>query len=301
MVENMQKNEGTTVNSQASGVAGEGGGRLYIGPHLSISDGFAALARDAISIDANTFQFFTRNPRGGQARALDEADLAAYRELAAGHGFGAPVAHAPYTLNPASDKASTRRFALETFLDDLARIQGIPGCLYNFHPGSHVGQGLEVGLGHVVRLLDEVLPAFPETPVLLETMAGKGSEIGGEFGQLRAIIDRVKHPENLFVTLDTCHVHDAGYPVETALEDVLAEFDRVIGLGRLRAIHLNDSKNPLGSHKDRHEVIGGGTLGLAAFAPILHHPALRSLPFILETPQPDLAGYAKEIALLRGL
>lgn len=274
---------------------------LYIGPHLSISDGFAALARDAISIDANTFQFFTRNPRGGQAREMDPADLEEYRRLSAEAHFGLPVAHAPYTLNPASAKPEVRRFALDTFLDDLARIQAIPGCLYNFHPGSHVGQGVEAGIDHIVALLDVVLPAFPATPVLLETMSGKGSEIGGEFAHLRTIIDRVKHPENLFVTLDTCHVHDAGYPVATALDDVLDEFDRVIGLPRLRALHINDSKNPLGAHKDRHETIGNGFLGLDAFRPIVRHPLLRSLPMILETPQPDLAGYAAEITLLRGM
>lgn len=274
---------------------------LYIGPHLSISDGFAALARDAVSIGANTFQFFTRNPRGGAAKPIDPDDIAAYVDLATQHRFGPPVAHAPYTLNPASDKPSTRQFALDTFRDDLDRIQSIPGCLYNFHPGSHVGQGVETGTAHIVALLDDVLPRHPSTPVLLETMAGKGSEIGGSFQQLRDIIDRVQHPENLFVTLDTCHVHDAGYPVATALDDVLAEFDRIIGLPRLRAIHLNDSKNPLGARKDRHETIGNGFLGLDAFRPIVNHPALRPLPFILETPQPDLPGYAAEIALLRSL
>ena len=297
----MKTMQETTASSEKPQESGAPGTKLFIGPHLSISGGFAGLARDAISIGANTFQFFTRNPRGGQAKAMDSVDVAEYVRLTTEAHFGPPVAHAPYTLNPASDKEATRKFALDTFLDDLARIQMIPGCLYNFHPGSHVGQGLEVGIGHIVALLDVVLPAFPATPVLLETMAGKGSEIGGTFGELRTIIDRVKHPENLFVTLDTCHVHDAGYAIETALDDVLGEFDRAIGLERLKAIHLNDSKNPLGARKDRHEVIGKGTLGRAAFGPIVHHPALKGLPFILETPQPDLQGYAGEIKLLRSL
>ncbi len=272
-----------------------------IGCHLSSAGGYMAMAQTAVSIGANVFQFFTRNPRGGAAKPLDPADVRSFIDFAAANGIGPILAHAPYTINAAGADERVREFAESTMSDDLRRLEHTPGALYNFHPGSHVGQGVEAGIDHIVALLDVVLLAFPTTPVLLETMSGKGSEIGGEFAHLRTIIDRVKHPENLFVTLDTCHVHDAGYPVATALDDVLAEFDRVIGLPRLRALHINDSKNPLGAHKDRHETIGNGFLGLDAFRPIVRHPFLRSLPMILETPQPDLAGYAAEIALLRGM
>ena len=271
---------------------------LNIGCHLSTAKGFLAMGRDALSIGANTFQFFTRNPRGGQAKAIDQADLDAFLALAAEHRFAPLLAHAPYTLNPCSADENTRRFALETMQDDLVRMERLPGNLYNFHPGSHVGQGGEAGIALIVDQLNTVLTPHQTTTVLLETMAGKGSEIGGSFRELRQILDGVVLQEKMGVCLDTCHIHDAGYNIVHDLDGVLAEFDAVIGLERLRAIHLNDSLNPCGSRKDRHARIGEGHLGLAAIVRVINHPLLRHLPFLLETPN-ELPGYAAEIALLR--
>jgi len=271
-----------------------------IGCHLSASNGFLAMGRTALSLGADTFQFFTRNPRGGQAKALDTDDAAALMAFAAGHHFGTLLAHAPYTVNPCSDKPELREFARLTLADDLRRVEALPGQLYNFHPGSHVGQGTEAGITLIADTLNAILLPGQTTTVLLETMSGKGSEVGGRFEELRAILDRVEHAELMGVCLDTCHVSDAGYDIAGDLEGVLTEFDRVIGLPRLKAIHLNDSKNPSGSHKDRHEKLGEGALGIDAFARIINHPALRELPFLLETPN-ELPGYAAEIARLKTL
>ena len=273
---------------------------LAIGCHLSTSKGFAAMGETALSIGANTFAFFTRNPRGGKAKAIDPADAAALRELLSENDFAPLVAHAPYTLNPCSGKPEAREFALECMADDLARMEAVPHSYYNFHPGSHVKQGAEAGIELISALLNKVLAPEQTTTVLLETMAGKGTEVGRTFEELAAIIDRVELTDHLGVCLDTCHVHDAGYDIVNNLDGVLEGFDRVIGLDKLRAVHINDSKNPLGSHKDRHEKIGQGTIGLDAFARIVSHPALRDLPFILETPN-ELSGYAQEISLLRSL
>ena len=273
---------------------------LNIGCHLSTAKGFLGMGRDALSIGANTFQFFTRNPRGGKAKDLDQADIDAFLALAAENGFGKLLAHAPYTLNPCSADAQTRGFALETMQDDLARMERLPGNLYNFHPGSHVGQGEDVGIALIVAQLNEVLTPALKTTVLLETMAGKGSEVGRTFEEIRRILDGVVLQEKMGVCLDTCHLNDAGYDLVNDLDGVLERFDRVIGLDRLHAIHLNDSMNPLGSRKDRHERIGHGHLGLEAIARLINHPALRHLPFLLETPN-ELPGFAAEITLLRDL
>ena len=273
---------------------------LTIGAHLSASKGYTAMLKQAQEIGANTFQFFTRNPRGGSAKAIDEKDSDTFLELMKSEGFPVILAHAPYTLNCCSAKPETREFALNTFADDLKRMEYTPGQLYNFHPGSHVGQGEDVGIEQVAEILNKVL--FPEmtTTVLLETMAGKGSEIGRSFEELKAIIDRVELSEKMGVCLDTCHVHDGGYDIVNDLDGVLDEFDRIIGFERLKAIHLNDSKNPIAAHKDRHEKIGDGYIGLDAFERIINHPSLKHLPFFLETPN-ELDGYAKEIAVLRDL
>ena len=270
-----------------------------IGCHLSSSKGFLHMGEEAVSIGANTFQFFTRNPRGGAAKPLDEADLAAYRAFAAEHGIGPIIAHAPYTLNTCAADEGLRTFARETMLDDLRKLAHLPGNFYNFHPGSHVKQGTEAGIDLIAETLNAVLPEAGETTVLLETMAGKGSEVGSRFEELRAVIDRVERPERLGVCLDTCHVFDAGYDIVNNLEGVLAEFDRIIGLKRLCAVHLNDSMNPIGSHKDRHACLGAGHIGLLALLAVVNHPALCGLPAALETPN-DLSGYAREIALVRG-
>lgn len=270
-----------------------------IGCHLSSSKGFLHMGEEAVSIGANTFQFFTRNPRGGAAKPLDEADLAAYRAFAAERGIGPIIAHAPYTLNACAADEGLRTFARETMLDDLRRLAHLPGNFYNFHPGSHVKQGTEAGIDLIAETLNAVLPEAGETTVLLETMAGKGSEVGSRFEELRAVIDRVERPERLGVCLDTCHVFDAGYDIVNDLEGVLAEFDRIIGLKRLCAVHLNDSMNPIGSHKDRHACLGAGHIGLPALLAVVNHPALCGLPAALETPN-DLSGYAREIALVRG-
>ena len=272
---------------------------MYIGCHLSSADGFRGLARDAVAVGANVFQFFTRNPRGGAAKPVDPADVADYLATARERAFGPILAHAPYTLNPCSAKEDTRRFAREVFADDLARMEHVPGNLYNFHPGSHVGQGVEAGIALIAETLDAVLRPEQSTTVLLETMSGKGSEVGGRFEELREILDRAALGARMGVCLDTCHVWDAGYDVAGDLDGVLCEFDRVVGLDRLRAIHLNDSKNPLGSRKDRHARIGEGCIGLEALVRVVNHPLLRDRPFYLETPQDDLSGWAAEIALLK--
>lgn len=273
---------------------------LTIGCHLSTSKGYLAMGKTALAIGANTFAFFTRNPRGGAAKAIDPADAAALRELLTANNFGTLVAHAPYTLNPCSDKPHAREFARECMADDLVRMEAIPGSYYNFHPGSHVKQGAEAGIDLIAGLLNEVLRPEQTTTVLLETMAGKGTEVGRTFEELAAIIERVELSDHMGVCLDTCHVHDGGYDIVNNLDGVLDEFDRVIGIERLRAVHLNDSKNPCGAHKDRHERIGEGYIGLEAFERIVTHPQLRDLPFILETPN-ELPGYAAEIELLRKL
>ena len=273
---------------------------FYIGCHLSASDGFLAMGKTALSIGANTFQFFTRNPRGSKAKAIDPADVAAFLALAAENGFGTLVAHAPYTINPCSKDERTREFARMTLADDLKRMEHIPGNVYNFHPGSHTGQGIETGIGQIAETLNAILTPDIRTTVLLETMSGKGSEVGSRFEELREIIDRVELSDKLGVCLDTCHVSDAGYDIADDPDGVLAEFDRVIGLDRLRAVHVNDSLNPVGSHKDRHARIGEGCLGAEALGRVVRHPALQGLPFVLETPN-ELPGYAREIALLKEL
>lgn len=273
---------------------------LTIGAHLSASKGYTAMLKQAIEIGANTFQFFTRNPRGGSAKAIDEKDVAVFSELMKSEGFPVILAHAPYTLNCCSAKPETREFAINTFADDLQRMEYTPNQLYNFHPGSHVGQGEEKGIELIADALNTVLFEEMTTTVLLETMAGKGSEVGKTFEELRAVIDRVNLDDKLGVCLDTCHVNDGGYDIVNSLDDVLEEFDRVVGIERLKAIHLNDSKNPLSAHKDRHEKIGEGYIGTAAFEKIINHPLLRELPFYLETPN-ELDGYEKEIALLKSL
>jgi len=273
---------------------------FYIGSHLSSSKGFLALGEAALSIGANTFQFFTRNPRGSQAKEMDPADAAALVALLERESFGPVMAHAPYTLNPCSDKPETREFAHITMEDDLRRMEYLPGNLYNLHPGSHKGQGVEVGIGLIADLLNTLLKPEQTTTVLLETMVGRGNEIGGEFAHLREILDRVELTDHMGVCLDTCHLFVGEYDMAGNLDGVLSEFDRVIGLSRLRAIHLNDSKNPRGSRTDRHAGIGAGYIGLEAIVEIINHPALRDLPFFLETPN-ELPGYAAEIQLLRSL
>lgn len=273
---------------------------LHIGCHLSSSKGFAAMGRQALELGADTFQFFTRNPRGSRAKDLDPADAAALNDLLSSHKFAPLVAHAPYTLNLCGKEADNRRFAQETMADDLRRLEYLPGQYYNFHPGSHVGQGADVGISYIADGLNAILTPEQSTIVLLETMAGKGSEVGGRFEELREIIDRVELSDKMGVCLDTCHVFDGGYDIVNDLDGVLTEFDRVIGLHRLKAIHLNDSRNPFGSHKDRHACLGEGNIGLDALTRIVRHPALRGLPFCLETPN-ELPGYAREIALMRSL
>ena len=288
---------------------------LTIGCHLSTSKGHTAMGEAARSIGATTFAFFTRNPRGGNAKALDLDDVAGLQRILDADGFGRLVAHAPYTYNPCSAKERAREFALEAMAEDLQRMEALPGQYYNFHPGAHVGQGAETGITLIADTLAHVMFEGMRTCVLLETMAGKGTEVGGHFEELAAIIEAVGErapkladPGTLGVCLDTCHVHDAGYDIVHDLDGVLDEFDRVVGLDRLYAVHINDSKNPCGAHKDRHARIGDGYIGnpelggsLDAFACIVNHPALRDLPFILETPHDELAGYANEIKLLRSL
>jgi len=259
------------------------------------------MGKDALSIGANTFAFFTRNPRGGKAKEIDPEDARALREILEANDFGKLVAHAPYTLNPCSATEKTREFARLAMTEDLERMEYLPGNYYNFHPGSHVGQGADVGISMIVDLLNDVMRPEQTTTVLLETMAGKGSEVGGTFEEIARIIDGVELKDKIGVCLDTCHVSDGGYDIAGDLEGVLAEFDRVIGLEKLKALHINDSKNPLGAHKDRHACIGDGYLGVETIAAVLGHPKLEELPCILETPQEDLAGYGSEIKLLRGV
>jgi deoxyribonuclease-4 len=274
--------------------------QLRIGCHISSAKGYLAMGRDALAVGANTLQFFVRNPRGGAAKALNTKDIAAFLALAQTHDIAPLLAHAPYTVNACAKDPGLREFARNTMRDDLARMEHTPGNLYNFHPGNHVGQGLEQGIALIADMLNNLLDADGHTTVLLETMAGKGTEVGGRFEELRAIIDRVERGDRLGVCLDTCHVHDAGYDLVADLDGVLEEFDDVLGLDRLRAVHLNDSLNPRGSRKDRHAKIGEGALGLPVIARIINHPLLRHLPFNLETPN-DLSGYAGEIALLKSL
>ncbi len=273
---------------------------LNIGCHLSASKGFLNMGKTAIELGGNTFQFFTRNPRGGSAKDIDPADAKALISLMQENSFAKILAHAPYTLNACAKVPSIREFAYNTMLDDLKRMEYVPGNMYNFHPGSHVGQGVETGIELISDLLNSILWEEQTTTVLLETMAGKGSEVGSRFEELREIIDRVELNGKLGVCLDTCHVNDAGYDIVNDLDGVLTEFDKVIGLDRLKALHLNDSKNPLGAHKDRHEKIGEGYIGKDTFERIVNHPVLKDLPMFLETPN-ELPGYAEEIKLLKSL
>ncbi len=273
---------------------------LKIGCHLSASAGYMHMAKEILSMGGNTFQFFTRNPRGGSAKAVDGKDAAAFRAFAKEHGIETVLAHAPYTLNGCSADPAIRDFATRTMADDLQRMEYVPGNLYNFHPGSHVGQGIEAGITMIADMLNGILTEDMHTTVLLETMAGKGSEVGSRFEELREIIDRVELQDKMGVCLDTCHVSDAGYDIVHDLDGVLAEFDRVIGLGRLKAVHINDSKNPCGARKDRHEKIGEGTLGTETILRVMRHEALRDLPFYLETPN-ELDGYEREIRMLKEL
>lgn len=271
---------------------------VWLGCFLSSSRGYAWMGKTALSMGADTFQFFTRNPRGGKVKELDPADAAQLAAMQADGRLGPVVAHAPYTINPCSKEERTREFALETMADDLRRLEHLPGNFYNFHPGSHVGQGVETGISLIAETLNRVMFAGQQTTVLLETMAGKGTEIGGTFEELREILDRVTMPERVGVCLDTCHVHDAGYDIAGDLDGVLMNFDKVIGLDKLKALHLNDSKNPLGARKDRHEKLGQGHLGLEALVRVVNHPALDGRPMSLETPN-ELDGYAEEIRILR--
>lgn len=271
---------------------------LRIGCHLSSSKGYLAMGREAVNIKAGTFQFFTRNPRGGNAKAIVPSDVKDFLDFAGEHDISRILGHAPYTLNACSADEKVRDFALRAMTEDLQRMEYTPGNCYNFHPGSHVGQGVETGIDLIARLLNQVLKPEQHTTVLLETMAGKGSEIGSRFEELREILDRADLKEHMGVCLDTCHVWDGGYDIVNHLDQVVAEFDRIIGLPRLKAVHLNDSMNPLGAHKDRHARIGEGHIGADAMVRIINHPAFRELPFYLETPN-ELPGYAREIAFLQ--
>lgn len=273
---------------------------LRIGCHLSSSKGFFHMGKEAVGIGANTFQFFTRNPRGSKAKEIDEKDVEKYHAFAKEHDISQILAHAPYTLNPCSKDSHTREFALMTMEDDLKRMEYVPGNCYNFHPGSHVGQGAEEGIKMIAETLNQILKKEQRTTVLLETMSGKGTEVGRSFEELRAILDRVELKNHMGVCLDTCHVYDAGYDIVNNLDWVLDEFDSIIGLERLKAIHMNDSKNPFASHKDRHEKIGEGSLGIKTFEAIVNHPKLQGIPIYLETPN-ELDGYAREIKTLREL
>lgn len=272
--------------------------KLFLGAHLSCAKGFYKMGKEALSAQMNTMQFFLRNPRGAKAKALDPDDMAAFRTLLTDNGFAPVIAHAPYTLNPCSPDAHIRGLAEEMFADDLQRMEHIPENLYNFHPGSRLKQPLETAVSEIAELLNRLITPELHTTILLETMSGKGSEVGRDFQELRAILDRIEHPEKVGVCLDTCHVWDAGYDIGNDLDGVLTEFDRIIGLQNLKAIHLNDSLNACGSHKDRHALIGQGEIGFDALLRAVTHPALRGLPFTLETPT-DTAGHAAEIAVLR--
>ena len=269
-----------------------------IGCHLSASKGYLAMAKQAVSIGANTFQFFTRNPRGGSAKPIDEKDIEAFKAFSKENGIDVILAHAPYTLNACSADSGIREFAKNTMADDLKRMEYTPGNYYNFHPGSHVGQGVEVGIDFIAEMLNEILTKEQTTTVLLETMAGKGSEVGRSFEEIKKIIDKVELKEKLGVCLDTCHIWDAGYDIVNDFDAVLDEFDNIIGLDKLKAIHLNDSKNDKASHKDRHEKIGEGKIGLEAITKIINNERIKQLPFYLETPN-EIDGYKKEIELLK--
>ena len=271
---------------------------LTIGCHLSFSKGYLSIAKETVKINANTFQFFTRNPRGSSVKELNLADVESFMAYAREQGIKQILAHAPYTLNACSADEHLREFARDTMADDLRRLEFTPGNCYNFHPGSHVKQGVEIGITYIADMLNQILKPEQTTTVLLETMAGKGSEVGKTFEELREILDRVTLSDKMGVCLDTCHVWDGGYDIVNHLDEVLAEFDQIIGLKRLKAVHLNDSQNPLGAHKDRHARIGEGHIGKDALIRVVNHPALRHLPFYLETPN-DLDGYAREIALMR--
>lgn len=271
---------------------------LTIGCHLSSSKGYLAMGKEAVKIDANTFQFFTRNPRGTKAKAIDENDVERFLAFAKENGIERILAHAPYTLNACSADEHLRELARDTMADDLRRMEYTPGNCYNFHPGSHVGQGAEAGIAFIADMLNQILKPEQRTTVLLETMSGKGSEVGREFEELREILDRVECKERMGVCLDTCHVWDGGYDIVNDLEGVIGKFDRIIGLEKLKAIHLNDSLNPLGAHKDRHAKIGEGCIGEEALKRVVTHQALKDLPFYLETPN-ELPGYAREIAVMR--
>ncbi len=271
---------------------------LTLGCHLSASKGFLHMGEEAVSIGANTFQFFTRNPRGFKVKELDVSDCEAFNKYWAENGGGVIVAHAPYTLNACSADPHIRELANMIMSDDLKRLEYVDGVCYNFHPGSHVKQGVEIGTDYIVELLNAIITPHQKTTVLLETMAGKGSEVGRTFEELRAIIDRVEHSEKLGVCLDTCHIFDGGYDIVNDADGVMEQFDRIIGLDRLRAVHLNDSKNPLGSHKDRHELIGKGNIGFEALVSFITRPEIAKLPIVLETPN-DLPGYKAEIEMLR--
>lgn len=271
---------------------------LYIGNHTTSSKGYTAMAKQIIANGGNTFAFFTRNPRGGRAKAINEKDIQQFLALAKEHHFGKIVAHAPYTMNACAAREELRDFARETFRDDLRRMEYTPGNYYNFHPGSHVGQGAETGIRKIAEILNDVLTDDQSTTVLLETMSGKGSEMGRNFQEIRSILDLVDKKEKMGVCLDTCHVWDGGYDIVHDLDGVLDEFDQIIGLSKLKAVHLNDSLNDLGSHKDRHARIGEGKIGLEALINVIRHPALKGIPFILETPNDD-EGWTKEIFLLR--
>ncbi|MDK2965993.1 MULTISPECIES: deoxyribonuclease IV [Lacrimispora] len=272
---------------------------LTIGCHLSSSKGFLAMGKEAVKIGADTFQFFTRNPRGTKAKKIDPEDIGRFLSFAKEHGINRILAHAPYTLNACSADEGLRTLARDTMKDDLERMEYIPGNCYNFHPGSHTGQGTETGIGYISHMLNQILKPDQNTTVLLETMSGKGSEVGRTFEELREILNQIQLKECMGVCLDTCHVWDAGYDIAGDLDGVLNEFDRIIGLSSLKAIHLNDSLNPLGSHKDRHAAIGQGMIGFDALKRVVEHPSLKDLPFYLETPN-DLPGYAKEIVMMRG-
>lgn len=273
---------------------------LTIGCHLSISKGYLHMGKEALSLGANTFQYFTRNPRGGKARTFDEADMKALEAFMTEHNFGKILGHAPYTLNACAADPSLRQFAKNMMREDLERLEFLPNQLYNFHPGSHVKQGVDQGIEYIVEALNEVMFEGMHTTVLLETMAGKGTEVGRTFEEIARIIDGVKLKEYIGVCMDTCHIHEGDYDIIGDLDGVMESFDKIVGLDRLHAIHLNDSKNPRGAHKDRHEKIGEGHIGLEAITKVINHPALRNLPFYLETPN-ELDGYAKEIALLRSV
>lgn len=274
---------------------------FYLGCHLSFAKGYEAMGHESLRIDANTFQFFTRSPRGGKAKPLNLEDLGKLNTLIEANNFKHILAHAPYTMNPCSNKDYTRDYAEELMLDDLSRMSHIKGSLYNFHPGSHVGQGVEPAIVMISDMLNRVLDRNQETIVLLETMAGKGTEVGRTFEEIAAIIEKVKVKEKIGVCWDTCHIYDAGYDIVNDLDGVIEHFDEVVGLDKLHAIHINDSKNPFKSHKDRHEKIGQGSIGLETFEKIINHPKLRHLPFYLETPQDDNNGYKAEIELLRSI